>query len=122
MSMHVCTALVTVATGSWMGLNGWAGQRAHWVLGLGMESVVSRAATCRSVTMIRRTALKHEVEQYTEQYHVLKMRGNDLHGRCINNNNGYRFRVLHQVCLPGSHSKTVGAMRRETCIHAVVTA
>jgi hypothetical protein len=28
----------------------------------------------------------------------------------------YRFRVLHQVCLPGSRSKTVRAMRRETCI------
>ena len=39
-----------------------------------------------------------------------------------NNNNSYRFRVLHQVCLPGSRSKTVHAMRCETCIHAVVTA
>ncbi len=31
----------------------------------------------------------------------------------------YRSRVLHQVCLPGSRSKTVRAMRRETCIHAI---
>ncbi len=37
-------------------------------------------------------------------------------------NNSYRFRVPHQVCLPGSRSKTVRAMRCETCIHAVVTA
>ncbi len=45
---------------------------------------------------------------------------NDLNNN--NNNNSYRFRVPHQVCLPGSHSKTVRAMRCETCIHAVVTA
>jgi hypothetical protein len=36
--------------------------------------------------------------------------------------NSYRFRVPHQVCLPGSRSETVRAMRCETCIHAVVTA
>jgi hypothetical protein len=35
-----------------------------------------------------------------------------------NNNNSYRFRVPHEVCLPGSRSKTVRAMRCETCIHA----
>jgi hypothetical protein len=33
-----------------------------------------------------------------------------------NNNNSYRFRVPHQVCLPGSRSKTVRAMRCETCM------
>ena len=53
MSMHVCTALGTAATGSWIGLHGWGGRRAHWVLGLSMESAVSRAATCLPVTMIR---------------------------------------------------------------------
>ncbi len=31
-------------------------------------------------------------------------------------NNSYRFRVPQQVCLPGSRSKTVRAMRCETCM------
>jgi hypothetical protein len=30
---------------------------------------------------------------------------------CLNYNNGCMFRVPHKVCLPGSHSKTVRAMK-----------
>ncbi len=33
-----------------------------------------------------------------------------------NNNNSNRFMVPHQVCLPGSRSKTVRAMRCEPCM------
>jgi hypothetical protein len=38
------------------------------------------------------------------------------HNNNNNNNNSYRFRVPHQVCLPGSRSKTERAMRCETCM------
>jgi hypothetical protein len=43
--------------------------------------------------------------------------GNFIWGCTTLSNNSYRFRVPHQVCLPGSRSKTVRAMRCETCIN-----
>ena len=57
-----------------------------------------------------------EHNHYVQQYIQVKKWHFHVYLKYIAyNNNSYRFRVLHQVCLPGSRSKTVHAMRCETC-------